>query len=147
MNPVNQQGLLTSTSAPPWSNLFWMKTRLMPFPARLILFMLLLSGCTSAVQSGHNTALDSVDLLQMTDQMAASLIADPKVQETIARDGPMKVVVEPVENRMTAEVLPRGQAEAFTARVRALLSKHYPEKFTWVMNRDSFYRLRGQELD
>ena len=44
-------------------------------------------------------------------------------------------------------MLPRGPAEAFTARVRLLLSKHAPDRFLWVMNRDAFYRLRGQELE
>jgi hypothetical protein len=48
---------------------------------------------------------------------------------------------------MTAEVLPRGPAEAFTARIRSLLSRHAPQQFMWVMNRDAFYRLRQQELD
>ncbi len=33
------------------------------------------------------------------------------------------------------------------ARVRTLLAQQAPDRFTWVMNRDSFYRLRGQELD
>ena len=47
---------------------------------------------------------------------------------------------------MTAEVLPRGPAEAFTARVRTLLSKHNPGQFEWIMNRDAYYRLRQQEL-
>jgi hypothetical protein len=31
--------------------------------------------------------------------------------------------------------------------VRALLSRHDPEKYVWVMNRDAFYNLRRQELD
>jgi PBP1b-binding outer membrane lipoprotein LpoB len=106
-----------------------------------------LSGCASAVQAGHNTALDSVDLVRMTDDMAAKIVADPEVRAAIGRSGKLKVVVQPVENRMTAEVLPRGPAEAFTARVRALLSNHAPDRFTWVMNRDAFYDLRGRELD
>ena len=107
----------------------------------------LVGGCTSAVQSGRNTALDSVDLVQMTDDMAAKIVADPDVQAAIASEGALKVVVQPVENEMTAEVLPKGPAETFTARVRALLSKHAPDRFTWVMNRDAFYDLRGRELD
>ena len=111
------------------------------------LVAIILSGCTSAVQSGHNTLLDSVDLVQMTDQMARSIVADKRVQEAIHRDGSLKVVVQPVENRLTAEVLPRGEAEAFTARVRALLSKHDPNQFTWVLNRDEFYDLRAKELE
>jgi len=107
---------------------------------------LFLFGCTSAVSSGHNTALDSIDLQAMTSQMAASMLASPAVQAQIAQTGPLRVVCEPVENRMTGEVLPVGQAQAYTAQVRALLSEHAPDKFTWIMNRDEFYALRGREL-
>ena len=53
----------------------------------------------------------------MTDQMAASIAAEPRVQQALAQDGRLSVVVQPVENRLTGEVLPAGQAEAFTARV------------------------------
>jgi hypothetical protein len=107
----------------------------------------LLYGCSSAVQSGHNTALDSVDLVRMTDDMAMKIVADPEIQAAIERSGKLKVVVQPVENRMTAEVLPRGPAETFTARVRLLLSRHAPDKFTWIMNRQAFYDLRRRELE
>jgi hypothetical protein len=110
-------------------------------------FILLCSGCTSAVQSGANTALSGVDLVQMTDDMAMQIAGDPQVQAAIAKEGRLKVVLQPVENRMRAEVLPQGQAEAFVARVRTLLSRHAPDKFTWIMNRDTFYRLRGRELE
>ena len=105
------------------------------------------TGCTGAVQAGRNTALDSVDLVAMTDDMAAKIVADPEVQRAIAAEGSLKVVVQPVENQMVGEVLPRGPAEAFTARVRALLAQAAPGNFTWIMNRDAFYRLRGRELD
>src|SRR5688572_19584133 len=104
-------------------------------------------GCTSAVQSGHNTALDGTDLVRMTDDMARKILGDPEVQAAIEREGRLKVVVQPVENRMTAEVLPRGPAQTFTARVRTLLSRHARDRFLWVMNRDTFYSLRGQELE
>ena len=106
-----------------------------------------LSGCTGAVQSGRNTALDGVDLVAMTDDMAGKIVADPQVQRAFREEGKLKVVVQPVENEMVGEVLPRGPAEAFTARVRALLAEAVPENFTWIMNRDAFYRLRQQELD
>lgn len=108
---------------------------------------ILLSGCQSAVETGHNTALDSIDLLQMTSDMAMKLSGDANVQREIREHGAMRIVVEPVQNEMTAEVLPRGPAEAFTGRVRALLAKQSPGDFTWIMNRDSYYRLRAQELD
>ena len=108
---------------------------------------LLFTGCTSAVQSGRSTALDAVDLVRMTDDMAAKIVADPDVQAAIAQEGQLAVVVQPVENRMVAEVLPRGPAQAFTARVRVLLSRHAPDRFSWVMNRDAFYDLRARETD
>lgn len=104
------------------------------------------AGCSSAVESGHNTALDSVNLIEMTDQMAASIAADPHVQAAIAKEGPLKIVIEPVDNQMTGEVLPAGQALGFVARVRALLSQHAPDRFTWVINRDDFHRMRAREL-
>src|SRR5688572_24675854 len=104
-------------------------------------------GCSSAVGAGQSTALSGVDLVKMTDDMAMRLGSDAEVQRAIAQRGPLKVVVMPVENRMRAEVLPRGVAEAFVARVRTLLSRHAPESFTWIMNRDAFYNLRGRELE
>src|ERR1041385_5578417 len=112
---------------------------------RTIIFLLLsciAPGCSvsTAVSSGHNTALDSVDLVQMTDQMARSLAREPRVAEAFEKNGPLTVVVQPVENRLTGEILPAGQAEAFTARVRSLLSQHGSGKFAWVMNRDAYYR-------
>ena len=108
-------------------------------------------GCggseTAAVSSGHNTALDSMDLQTMTQQMATSMTGDKEVQAALRENGKLVIVTHPVENRMTGEVLPAGQADAFTARVRALLSQQAPERYTWVMNRDAFYRLRARELD
>jgi len=121
--------------------------RLSAFICGYIFFLFFICGCTSAVQSGRNTALDSADLVKMTDDMAMQIVASEPVQNAITRDGQLKVVVEPVVNMMRAEVLPRGQAEAFTARVRVLLARHAPDRFVWVMNRDAWYRLRESELD
>jgi hypothetical protein len=105
------------------------------------------AGCKNAVQSGHSTALSGADLLKMTDDMAMKIGGDPDVQAAFEKNGPLKIVVQPVENRMTAEILPKGPAEAFTARVRTLLARHSPERYTWIMNRDAFYDLRGRELE
>ena len=107
----------------------------------------LAAGCAGAVSSGHNTALDSVDLVAMTDDMATKIVGDADVQNAIREEGKLRVVVQPVENQMVGEVLPRGPAEAFTARVRSLLAKAAPQSFTWIMNRDAFYRLRNQEVE
>src|SRR5688500_5134018 len=83
----------------------------------------------------------------MTDDMAMKIAGDAEVQNAIAARGPLRVVVLPVENRVRAGVLRRGAAEAFGARVRTLLSRHAPQKCTWIMNRDTYYRLRERELE
>lgn len=108
---------------------------------------LLSGGCVSATQGGQSTALDGWDLQRMTDEMAMRIAAAPEVQRAIARAGSLRVVVQPVENHLQAEVLPAGPATAFTARLRGLLSRHNPDSFIWIMNRDAFYALRGRELD
>src|SRR3970282_1318949 len=48
-------------------------------PATLAI-LTFIAGCASAVSSGHNTALDGTDLVQMTDDMAAKMVADLQVQ-------------------------------------------------------------------
>jgi len=123
-----------------------MHTRLL-LPAFVLFVLPLAAGCSTAVSSGHNTALDSVDLTQMTDDMAQKIMASASVQQALAQKGKLKVVVQPVENRMVAEILPRGAGEAFTGRVRALLSEKAPDTFTWIMNRDDFNSLRRRERD
>ncbi len=119
----------------------------MPIRITRAVLLLALGGCGTAVSGGQSTALDSADLVRMTDDMATAIEASPAVRSAVAAEGSLPIVVEPVVNRMTAEVLPAGPADAFTARVRTLLSRHDPTRFTWVMNKASFYRLRTQELD
>ena len=109
--------------------------------------LLFFGGCSSAVNSGQNTALSGVDLVKMTDDMAMKIAASPEVERAYRAHGPLKVVVLPVENQMRAEVLPRGPAEAFVGRVRTLLAQHAPQEFTWIMNRETWYALRGRELE
>src|SRR5258706_13320954 len=107
----------------------------------LVALGLVLGGCSvsSAVSSGHNTALDSVDLVSMTDRMARSLAAEPRVNEIYAKRGALNVVCQPVENNLTGEILPAVQGEHFFARVRFPLSKQKPQKFPQVMSCDQYY--------
>ncbi len=126
------------------------RSSILCLPSSILLLssiLFLLTGCGTALDTGHNTALDSTDLIEMTDQMSASILGNPAIAQAIALHGPLKVVVEPVINEMTAEVLPAGAADAFTARLRTLLSHHAPDKFTWILNLNAFRKLRNQELD
>jgi hypothetical protein len=115
----------------------------------LALAFWLLPGCAenTAVSHGRNTALDSANLVEMTDDMSQKILGNPGVQSELAQKGSLKVVIQPVENRMVGEVLPRGAKEAFVARLRSLLAEKAPTRFTWVMNRDAWYALRDRELD
>jgi PBP1b-binding outer membrane lipoprotein LpoB len=119
-------------------------------PSAFICGLLLLCSCASqntAVSHGKNTALDSANLVEMTEDMTAKILRDPNVQSALAQKGKLKVVIQPVENKMIGEVLPRGEKEAYIARLRQLLAERAPDKFTWVVNRDAWYNLRSKELD
>jgi len=118
-----------------------------PLSVHLFLLTVVCAGCAAPMSQSHNTALDDVDLVKMTDDMTMKIMASPAVQAAMAREGKLFVVVQPVENQMQAEILPRGPAEAFTARLRAMLARRAPDRFDWIMNRETFYRLRNRELD
>ena len=113
------------------------------------LMLTLLAGCAAntAVSHGKSTALDSANLIEMTEDMTAKILRDPEIQSALGQKTRLKVVIQPVENKMVGEVLPRGAKEAFVARLRSLLQERAPQKFTWVMNRDNWYAIREQELD
>lgn len=121
----------------------------MRFGLIALALLLFIGGCANdtAVAHGHNTALNGADLVTMTDDMSMKIVASPAVQDAIAKEGPLRIVVQPVENNMTGEVLPAGPARAFTGRLRSLLSQHSPDQFTWVMNLDTWRFLRRKELD
>ncbi len=105
-------------------------------------------GCASAVSAGTNTSLSADDLTAMTDRMAMSIVAAPGVQEAIAREGKLRVVIQPVENYMSGEILPAGQKRAFVTRVRELLAGGGTrDRFVWIMNKADFYAVRGSELE
>lgn len=104
-------------------------------------------GCASAVSAGTNTSLNGDDLVRMTDRMSMSILASQGVQRAIAKDGRLRVVIQPVENYMTGEILPAGPKQAFVARVRELLAAHAPDKFQWIMNRADYYAVRARELE
>lgn len=112
----------------------------------MLCLLALVGGCGSAVGTGRSTLIEGDDLLRITDNMAMKIAGSEAVQQAIAREGALKVVVLPAENRMRAEVLPTGVRDAFTARVRSLLARHARDQFVWVMNRDEFYRMRRREL-
>ena len=113
----------------------------------LIILSLWIGGCASATAVGFNPGLCGVDLQRMTDAMAESIAGDPQVQQAIAEQGAIRVVLLPVENYMTGEVLPSGQRHAFVARVRSLLAKQAPGQFVWIANRDAYHYARRMELE
>jgi hypothetical protein len=108
------------------------------------------AGCeaTPAVNKDRKTTfLDSNDMVTMTNQMARSIIADPRVQSAAASGGPLKIVIKPVTN-LTNEIIPAGQGELFVARLQGLLAKEQAlsDRFQWVINRTDYEKLRAEEI-
>jgi hypothetical protein len=111
-----------------------------------LLMVPMLGSCASDVtRVAQSRRLDDVDLVRMTDRMAMSLAADAEVLSATSA-GRIAVVMLPVRNRLTGQVLPPGEAQAFVARVRVLLSRSARDRFLFVLNRDDFDALRQAEL-
>ncbi|HEY4330181.1 MAG TPA: hypothetical protein VGN88_10635 [Phycisphaerae bacterium] len=107
-----------------------------------------LPGCDTAAvnKDAKTTFLNSDDMVAMTNRMAASIIADQRVQSA-ASAGPLKIVIMPVDN-LTDEIIPGNEKELFVARLQGLLASR-PElanRFVWVMNKKDYEKLRGDEI-
>lgn len=102
---------------------------------------------SSATSHGQSTFFDGTDLEKMTEQMAASLAADPEVAAAVKEQGRLKVVIMPVENYLQGEILPRGTAEEFVAQVRILLGKNAPASFQFITNRRDYNYIKRERED
>jgi PBP1b-binding outer membrane lipoprotein LpoB len=107
----------------------------------------MLAGCAGPAINPHarSTFLNSHDLVNMTDQMAASIASDPIITKITARH-PMVIVLTPLKND-TNELIPRDQGDTFLHRVRVLLTAHQSLRrhFEFVLNPATFNRLQKQE--
>ncbi len=111
-------------------------------------FCVFLCGCSSeAISKDRKTTfLTSDDMQAMTDKMASSIMADPYIQQETAK-GPMKIVIKPVENQ-TNEIIRDNRKELFVHRLQGLLATQpaLRDKFTWVVNRSDYEKLRAEEI-
>lgn len=113
-----------------------------------MLCLVCLAGCeTTAVNKDRQTTfLDADDMVAMTNKMAQSIIADPRIQAATAA-GPMRIVIRPVDN-YTNGIIPGNEAQLFVARLQGLLASR-PElsgRFVWCVNRIDYEKLRREEI-
>jgi len=104
-------------------------------------------GCEStAVSKDAKTSfLNADDLVSMTDQMAQSILADPRVQAETAK-GPLIIVMKPIVNS-TNEIIVGNRKELYVHRLRTLLSTR-PElrdRFMFVLNKADYDKLQREE--
>ncbi len=90
---------------------------------RVMLCLAVLTAMTGCSPPQVNTTrLGAVDLVAMTDQMAASLVNQPEIAARSADAEPWVVTIYRVINR-TNDYLPEGERWAFVARLRAALAR------------------------
>ena len=103
-----------------------------------------LAGCAGPAINprARTTFLDSRDLVNMTNKMAASITSSPAVAR-ITTQGPMVIVLTPLKNN-TNEIITRGQGDAFLDRLHVLLVSHQSlrNRFVFVVNPSVFRRLQ-----
>lgn len=85
-----------------------------------LLIALPLVGCS--VPKLNTTRLDSIDLVTMTDQMAASLTSSEAITGSDRSSKPWTVTMDRVSNQ-TNDIMPEGEKRAFLARLRAQLNQ------------------------
>jgi hypothetical protein len=107
-----------------------------------------LSACSGPAvnQDAKTTFLNADDMQTMTNQMAASIVADPFITQA-AQAGPLKIVIKPVQNE-TNEIIRDNRKELFVARLQGLLASQpqLKDRFIWVINRDDYEKLRAEEI-
>jgi hypothetical protein len=96
--------------------------------------------------NAKTTFLNADDMVKMTDQMAQSIMSDPDIQREMAK-GPLKIVIEPVENQ-TNEIIRDNRKELFVHRLQGLLASNAAlrDKFVWVVNKADYEKLRSEEI-
>ena len=103
-------------------------------------------GCSAP--AARTTFLRSVDLVDMTDQMAQSFAADPVIGRRTPADDPWVVSIAPVANQ-TNQIIPAREKWLYVVRLRSLLARSdlaYRRHLVWVIPPEQ-WPLAGDELD
>ena len=87
----------------------------------MTVLVLATGGCLSAPEV-RTTFLGSVDLIDMTDQMAMSFAQDPHLSQRTPEDAPWVVSVDRVTNH-TNQIMPQREKWLYIGRLRAMLSQ------------------------
>jgi len=86
----------------------------------VLVHAVLLVGC--APPKAHTTFLRSVDLIEMTDQMATSFASDEIIGSRTPGDEPWIVSIRQIENH-TNQIIPNREKWLYVARLRAQLAQ------------------------
>lgn len=106
---------------------------------------LLLVGCASPPQA-RTTFLNSVDLVSMTDQMAASLARDERITERTPQSDRWVFSLDRVVNH-TNQIIPDREKWLYLVRLRSLLAQTDVSKahnIIWVVPPERWTALRGE---
>ena len=110
-------------------------------------FCVFMAGCSGEAinKDRQNSFLTSGDMVKMTDQMAASITADPDVAR-ILQQKPMVIVMKPIQND-TNEIIRPGEKEMYVHRVRVCLSREpaLRTQFVFVLNKADYEKLQQEE--
>lgn len=125
-----------------------MKTKLAALLLVAVALCFVGASCNSTAvnKDSQTTLLNADDMVTMTNRMAESIIADPRIQAAWAQ-GPLKIVIKPVTN-FTADIIPDTDAEMYVARLESLLATkpELRDRFIFCINRSDYDKLRAQEI-
>lgn len=103
--------------------------------ATLLAHAALAAGCATSPPQTRTTFLRSVDLVEMTDELAQSFAASPAVQSRTPDSEPWTISLDRLTNR-TNQIIREGEKWLYLVRLRGLLAQSDvgpARSITWVV--------------
>lgn len=105
-------------------------------------------GCALAPPAPHTTFLQSVDVTQMTDQMAESFLRDEEIASRFEADAPWVISFDRIVNH-TNQIMPQREKWLYVARLRSHLAQSdvgSRRSIIWIMPPEQ-WTAAAEELD
>ncbi len=97
-------------------------------------------------EPGESTRLSGTDVVAAADAIAPSLMNSAEVAAEAEAGRVVRVVVLPVTNRLTGQVMTGAERHLFTGELQARLSQAAPDDFEFVAPSERIYAMRAGEL-
>jgi hypothetical protein len=108
------------------------------------------AGCGTKVDAappGASTRLTGEDVIGAADEVVPNLLESDLLADADEAGVRLRVLVLPVINRLTGQVMTDAERRMFTNQIQARLSTQSPERFVFLQPPEEIYALRTRVLE